>query len=321
MQRCCHYDTMQSHNIKYCEYELYANMAVLKNGEAFMKYTKIKQGLAVLLVVTFMLGLGGCSLIRRIYPHAGMVSVADGVGGELWMERSKKLEPADFNQEDFSKGEVFAEYSGSDYQAMNGIDVSEHQQEIDWLAAKQAGVDFAIIRTGYRGYQKGTLQEDAFFRKNIEGALAAGIRVGVYFFSQAVTKQEAIEEAQYCISQIDSYDISLPVFYDWENIGKGEEARTDSLDGKSVTEFCLAFAETIRGAGYTPGVYFYRSQGYLFYDLDALEGLEFWSAAVGDYPDFYYRHSFWQYSFTGKVAGIDIECDLNMMLLPAEKQK
>ena len=277
---------------------------------------KVKRDFAVLLAAVLILSLCGCGLIKKMDPYAGMVSVADGRGGEMWVALYENLEKASFSSEDFSSEGAFVEYSGGEYKALEGIDVSEHQQEIDWTAVKADGIDFAIIRAGYRGYQQGSLQEDLFFRKNIEEALAAGIQVGIYFFSQAVNTDEAAAEAQYCLALISDYDVSLPVFYDWENIGKGEIARTDSLDGEVVTDCCLAFAQTIQAAGYKAGVYFYRSQGYQFYDLEALKELEFWSAAVGGYPDFYYKHSFWQYSFSGRVNGIAVDCDLNLMFIP-----
>lgn len=281
-----------------------------------MIYRKAKKGLAALLTAVLILGLRGCGLVNKADPHAGMVSVADGRGGEMWVALYENIEKASFSAEEFFSDGSFVGYSGSEFEALRGIDVSEHQQEIDWQAVKADGIDFAIIRAGYRGYQQGSLNEDMFFRKNIEGALAAGIRVGVYFFSQAVNTDEAAAEAQYCLALISSYDVTLPVFYDWENIGNGETARTDSLDGKIVTDCCLAFAKTIQDSGYKAGVYFYRSQGYQFYNLEALKELEFWSAAVGSYPDFYYKHGFWQYSFSGRVNGIAADCDLNLMFVP-----
>ena len=120
-----------------------------------------------------------------------------------------------------------------------GIDVSEYQPEVDWQQVKDYGVDFVIVRLGYRGYgEAGKLVEDSMFRSHVEGALAAGLDVGVYFFSQAVDKEEAEEESQFVLERIRDYDIKGPVVYDTEEI-KNDTARTDDLDGKAFTDHCM----------------------------------------------------------------------------------
>ena len=244
-------------------------------------------------------------------PHAGEVLVADGSGGSMWVKLYETLPVMEINADGFSQTGAYMDYTGPDAEAMRGIDVSEHQQEIDWAAVAADGVEFAIIRAGYRGYTKGDLFEDAFFRQNMEGALAAGLRVGVYFFSQATTPQEAVEEAHYVLELIAPYTVSLPVAFDWEAIN-AEPARTDGMTGSQITDCALAFCDEIRAAGYAPAVYFYRSLGYYEYQLDRLAELTFWVGAAGERPDFYYQHELWQYSFTGQVAGIQGDCDLNL---------
>lgn len=249
-------------------------------------------------------------------PYEGMIQVPNGAGGMFWIKPSEILPVSSFTSEDFTSDGGFVTYSGTACRAYKGIDVSEHQQEINWDAAAASGVEFAIIRAGYRGYSTGSLNEDMYFRRNIEEAKRLGLKVGIYFFSQALDSKEAIEEANYLLNLISGYSIDLPVFFDWEPIFEGEDIRTEGVTGDVVTECCLAFAQTIESAGYTPGVYFYRSQGYYDYDLDRLSKLVFWSAAVGDSPDFYYAHSFWQYSYTGAVDGINTNVDLNLMFEP-----
>ena len=244
-------------------------------------------------------------------PHAGEVLVSDGAGGSMWVPLYEELPLMELDGADFTREDGYIRYTGTDAQAITGIDVSEHQQEIDWAAVAADGVEFAIIRTGYRGYTEGALFEDACFRANIQGALAAGLQVGVYFFSQATTPQEAVEEAHFLLEQIAPYSVALPVAYDWETI-QTEPARTDGMSGAEVTQCALAFCREIRAAGYQPAVYFYRSLGYLEYELDALENVVFWAGAPGETPDFYYRHEIWQYSFTGQVDGIAGDCDLNL---------
>lgn len=206
-------------------------------------------------------------------------------------------------------------YTGSEYEVLKGIDVSTFQGTIDWKAVKKSGIDFAIMRCSGRGYsQEGPIYPDSQFEENLEGAKAAGLRVGVYFFSQATNVVEAEEEADYVIGQLDGRALDLPVFFDWESISY-DEARTDGLDSTTITDCAVAFCERIRSAGYDAGVYFYQQTGYYVYDLSRLTDYRFWCASIGDYPFFYYAHDIWQYSVDGSVPGIDISCDMNMLFI------
>ena len=192
--------------------------------------------------------------------------------------------------------------------------MSSHQKDIDWWAVRQAGVDFAIIRAGYRGYgSEGLIHEDPYFRQNMEGALAAGIDVGVYFFSQATTADEAEEEAGYLLWLIEDYreEITYPVVYDWEKIS-GDEARTDGVDPALLTDFAIAFCERVKTVGYTPAVYFNQDLGYLSYDLSRLTGYDLWLAELSTAPGFYYDFQMWQYSHTSAVPGIATSVDRNI---------
>lgn len=271
--------------------------------------------LAAVLCLGMCLVLGSCrkEAEEEYDPYEGMVQVRDGMGGEMWVKLLESLPVSVFSQEDFSAADGFVSYTGSDFIAHRGIDVSEHQYDIDWDSVAASGVEFAVIRAGYRGYSQGGLNEDPYYRYNISEAKRTGIKVGVYFFSQALDTNEAIEEANFLLGLLEGYSIDLPVFFDWEPIHGVEDVRTEGVSGDVVTECCLAFAQTIESAGYTPGVYFYRSQGYFDYDLERLSKLMFWSAAIGDYPDFYYDHRFWQYSYTGAVPGIEEGVDLDLM--------
>lgn len=276
-----------------------------------MRFTSAKlKGLAAVLAALLLMSLGACGPKEYIDPHAGMVRVADGRGGEMWAPLYEDVPAADFSAEDFSAAGSYIDYAGT---ALRGIDVSEHQGEIDWQAVRDDGVEFAIIRAGYRGYSEGLLYEDAFFRANIEGARAAGLKVGVYFFSQAVDTAEAVEEAEFLLGIIGSYTLELPVFFDWELVAEVGETRVDAVDGQTLTDGCLAFCATVESAGYRAGVYFYRSLGYYDYELDRLTNLVFWVGAPGSAPDFYYEHAIWQYSFTGAVGGIAGGTDLNLL--------
>ena len=182
---------------------------------------------------------------------------------------------------------------------------------IDWQAVADSGVEFAMIRVGYRGYSQGALQMDERFRENMDGALAAGLDVGVYFFSQATSVLEAEEEADFVLSAIRGYPIKYPVAFDWEFID-GAEARTNGMDGDTVTQCATAFCDLISVAGYTPMVYFNQELGYLFYQLDQLDASQFWLAEYDTKPDFFYDFEMWQYTHTGAVPGIQGNVDLNL---------
>ena len=191
-----------------------------------------------------------------------------------------------------------------------GVDVSSHQQEIDWNKVKADGVEYAMIRVGYRGYTQGKLEEDIQFRSNIEGALAAGLKVGVYFFSQAISETEAREEAQFVLDRIRDYDVTYPVIFDWENIEA--DARTDGMDPNTLTQCAAAFCQEIEAAGYRPGLYFNQVFGYQQFNLVDLQDYEFWLAQYSDVPDFYYNFHMWQYTNEGIIDGIEGQVDLNL---------
>ena len=198
--------------------------------------------------------------------------------------------------------------------ARSGIDVSSYQQEIDWQAVREAGVDFAIIRAGFRGYgDEGALNEDSLFRANMDGALEAGLDVGVYFFSQAVTTAEAVQEAGFLLMLLEPYAdrLSYPVIFDWEYV-PDPTARTAAVPPTALTDLAEAFCKVIKAAGYTPGVYFNRDQGYLAYDIARISQYELWLAELEEVPDFYYHFQLWQYSHTGTVAGIEGPVDRNI---------
>lgn len=217
-----------------------------------------------------------------------------------------------YSEEGFSvdeKGRVTYALNGRRAQA--GIDVSTHQKDVDWRAVAADGVDFAMLRLGHRGYTEGGLFLDQTFEKNLRGALDAGLEVGVYFFSQAITPEEAEEEADYVLEVLNGQELTFPVAFDWEAI-TGDEARTDGLDGETLTRCAAAFCKRIEDAGYRPAVYFNQTQGYLRYDLRDLTDYELWLAEYGGSPDFYYHFDLWQYSHTGRVDGIQGDVDMDL---------
>ena len=225
------------------------------------------------------------------------------------------LEGVDKNTYDSSgfttDSQGWIQYEQNGVKAAQGIDVSVYQGEIDWQAVADSGIEFAMIRVGYRGYSQGTLQLDERFQANMDGALAAGLDVGVYFFSQATTVAEAEEEADFVLEAIRGYPIRYPVVFDWEFITTGE-ARTDGMDGEGITQCASAFCQLVSVAGYTPMIYFNQDMGYLVYQLDQLDSSAFWLAEYDSRPDFYYDFEMWQYTHTGTVPGIEGNVDLNL---------
>jgi len=278
-------------------------------------HISLRRAVGLLACITMLCGLGACSFGKSAVsadPHAGLVEAANGKGGTIWVPKYDELAVSNFKAGEFAGDGSYIDYTGSEYTALRGIDVSEHQNEINWQSVKNDGVQFAMIRVGYRGYKQGSLATDAYFKKNIEGALGAGIRVGVYFFSQALNAEEGKAEAQYLLEQIKGYDVTMPIFFDWERVANVGETRVDGIGGAAITEACLAFCKEIKAAGYETGVYFYRSLGYYEYQLDKLGDLLFWVGAPGQSPDFYYKHTFWQYSASGTVSGISAATDLDL---------
>lgn len=212
-------------------------------------------------------------------------------------------------------------YTGTAYRVLQGIDVSTFQQDIDWQAVADSGIAFAVIRAGYRGYGKGGIVEDDRFRQNVAGACAAGLRVGLYFFSQAVTPEEAAEEAQWLVDAARDYKIDMPLVFDWENIDQstvaaGDTVRTAEMTGEDVTACAVAFCETVTAAGYDAAVYGNRWQGYYDYDFAQLKDYAFWVSAPGTADDFYYAHDFWQYSYDGTVPGVSGSVDRDLWFVP-----
>lgn len=197
-------------------------------------------------------------------------------------------------------------------ESITGIDVSAHQQQIDWEQVKASGVDFAMIRLGYRGYESGKLVDDKYAKANLEGAAAAGLDVGVYFFSQALTPEEAEEEAYYVLEAIKDYEITMPVVFDWEHVHDVNARTADMQDRRVLTDCAKAFLETVETAGYWPMLYFNRSQASRLLYLSELKDYDFWLAAYTSRMTYPYKIRMWQYTNTGSVPGIEGDCDINV---------
>ncbi len=240
------------------------------------------------------------------------IFLSDSTFGEIYLPVYEDV-PAcsrDVNSVVTRNGYSFYKENG-EITSIPGIDVSVHQGEIDWQKVKDAGIEFAIIRVGYRTYGGGEITFDENFAENLAGAEAVGIKTGVYFFSQAVTVDEAVEEADALIDAIAPYNITYPVVYDWELI-YDDTARTDNIPVDVLTDSCIAFCERVKSVGYTPMIYQNLRTTLFKLDLPRLKDYDFWLAEYGDKPTYYYDYQMWQYSSTGRIPGISGEVDLNI---------
>lgn len=267
-------------------------------------------------LATALFVLPGCrqTAPEPVDPHAGMIQVLYGSEGPVWVNDQEGVPVSEFTETEFSTDGQYRRYNGV-HTSMTGVDVSEHQLEIDWQQVKDAGIEFAMIRAGYRGSTQGGLYTDEYFYRNIQGALDAGLEVGAYFFSQATSRAEAVAEAGYVTALLEDYKdrITMPVVFDWEETGAAD-ARTAGIENRQISECAQAFCQAVAREGYTPCVYLNRHMGYYQYDLSMLTDYPVWFAGEGSYPDFHFRHSMWQYTFSGQVEGIPTEVDLDLYI-------
>jgi len=192
-----------------------------------------------------------------------------------------------------------------------GVDISKYQKDVNFEALKSDGIEFVMLRVGARGYQTGELQLDEYFHENIKKASEAGLDIGVYFFSQAVTQEEAIEEAQLVLDNIKEYEILYPVAYDMEFI-ENDNARVETLTRDERTAVAAAFLNHINSAGYTPMLYGDTEWLVKRIDVAKFTGSCIWLAEEADIPKYPYRYEMWQYTTQGQVRGINGFVDLNI---------
>ena len=211
---------------------------------------------------------------------------------------------------DFIEEEETGEITLTSGEGIKGIDVSEWNGEIDWQQVKDSGVEFVIVRVGGRGTEVGNLYDDEMAQTYYEEATAAGLKVGAYIFAQSITVEEAIEEAEFVLDVVKDWDVQMPLVYDWEYVD--ETARTADTDSRTLTDMAKAFCDTIKDAGYTPMIYFGRSQSKDLLILEELVDYPFWLAMYSTIMDYPYKIDMWQYTETGTVPGIDGNVDMNL---------
>ena len=193
-----------------------------------------------------------------------------------------------------------------------GVDVSAHQGPIDWQAVKNSGIEFAIIRLGYRGYGSGKLVEDEYAKQNLKEAKEAGLKIGAYFFSQALDIKEADEEIQFILNMLADVYLDMPIVLDWEI--PAEDARTKDMDARTLTDIQLHFCGQMKKMGLQPMVYFNWHQSENLYYLSELEEYPFWLALYQDRMTYPWKVEMWQWTSSGKVPGISGNVDINVYM-------
>lgn len=222
------------------------------------------------------------------------------------------LPPSPYQVGDFVDVEGYLSCSAAD--SVVGIDVSHHQEQIDWQQVKDSGVTFVMVRLGYRGIGDGLLWQDRRMQENLQGAREAGLLVGAYFYSQATAVTEAEEEAYYALELLGDFALDLPLAFDWEI-----ERRTQNVDMTTATDCALAFCRVVEEAGLDTMIYFNSYQARQRLDMTRLEGHLWWLAMYTHDEFFPCRFDMWQYTCTGSVPGIKGNVDVNVLLIPQEE--
>lgn len=247
-----------------------------------------------------------------------LIKYADGT--EEWVLISPKLPKHVY---DFTKlvcqSGLMKYYENGKKVSYVGVDISEEQDYVDFAKVKKAGIEFVMLRAGARGYSTGQLILDEYFLDNLKRATNAGLDVGVYFCSQAVTEEEAIEEVNLIVQNLGEYDIDYPIVFQMEKIGN-DVARTNSLSRSDKTVIASAFLRAVEDAGYKSMLYGDKEWLIKEIDMSKLTAYDVWLAQQGDIPDYPYNFAMWQYNYKGSVDGIAGYVNLNISFIKyAEK--
>lgn len=281
------------------------------------------------------LGLSGCSdgaVDKYLSPIKSAVGIEDEepaderedvfkfqdvLGTEYEAKLNREAAPTRWEKHRFSLVEDRMTFDNEGLPRVSyktGIDVSHHQESINWDLVKESGIEFAFLRIGYRGYgESGSLNQDREFESNFENAKKAKIKVGVYFFAQAINEQEAMEEAEYVLSLLDNRLVDLYVVYDPEDI-LDDVARTDGLTSEQLTENARVFCERITLGGYKPMIYANTMWEAFKLDMGRLKDFPFWYADYSPMPQTPYDFTVWQYTCEGSVPGVEGPVDLNIWM-------
>ena len=244
----------------------------------------------------------------RILLCAGLLAILAAMFHAVPELLPYQLPPSPYTAEDFYLDGDFLACSAA--KTSLGIDVSHHQGEIDWQAVADSGVEFAFIRLGYRTLEAGELKKDDRVEENLKQAKAAGLQIGAYFYSQAISEEEARGEAALALQILNSRELDLPLVFDWEL-----ETRNAGMEKELVSRCAIAFCEEVQQAGYQSMVYFNAHQAENLMDMQLLEDYPWWLAMYDVSGPVPCRMDVWQYTCTGRVPGIKGNVDNNLMFL------
>lgn len=251
------------------------------------------------------------------FMNASYIRVTDKFGVQKKIKISANIPRHNWDFGKLDDSGVFKNYIEEDGSRKRvGIDVSEHQGPIEWEKVASE-VDFAFIRLGYRGYASGSIVTDAYYSTNMQSATENGISVGVYFYSQATSYEEGVEEANFVLSMLGDYALSYPIVLDREDPMQ-EDARTNDLTVEQHTQAALGFLETIESAGKSVMIYTNQLYYALYLDLEQIYKYPVWFAQYANEPNWPYEFSIWQYSESGEVPGIYGPVDMNIEMMPQE---
>ena len=243
----------------------------------------------------------------------------DGMGLEYEMVVDYKANLNTYSEKGYYYENKRPCYDGKGYTYRHGVDVSYYQEDIDWERVREDGIEFAIIRLGYRGYgAAGTLNLDPRYEQYIQGAKDAGLDVGVYFFAQAINEQEAVEEAEFVLQHLNGRELEMPIVYDPETVLE-DGARTTGVSREQFTKNAIAFCERIKEAGYQPMIYCNMLWQAFELDMSELTEYPIWYADYEPYPQTPYHFEIWQFTQKGSVDGIKGNVDINLQLIESEK--
>lgn len=261
-------------------------------------------------------------LVDRFYERGGQkILLKDEVYGQIWLPVLEDVplstHPLELLKEENDRMVSYDSYGSIN--AMTGIDISVYNEVYDWNAVKADGIDFVMMRVGYRTYGGGQIKKDTAFQQNYMAAKEAGLLVGAYFFSQAISIEEAIDEAIFTAQQLEGLELDFPVVYDWEII-YDDDARTDAVAVDVLTDCTLAFCQHMESFGYQPMIYQNKRTSLLKLDLPRIQDYPFWLAEYGDGPTYIYDYDMWQYTCTGTVDGIKGAVDINLSFYDYSKE-
>ena len=288
----------------------------------FLSATLILVAAIVLLSAAILSQGPRTSMVELISQDGSSAQVDDLNDGRMTIPYYAGLPTAQYEPDQFLEKDGAVKYLAGD--SFIGINVTDKKGDIDWEQVAASGVDFAMIRVGFREQIKGRIQPDPKFRQNMEGAKAAGLPVGVYFFSQAVSDAEAGAEAQFVLEQIRDYSIAYPIAIYWkyavnEDGTQDPNSRSVRCNGEQVTGFTETFCKKIKAAGFTPCYLASKSMAYDSLHLSRLSNFEFWYAEYKPQPSFYYNFQMWQYTEEAQVPGVPEKVPVTIALKEYKK--